>query len=357
MRVLIADDDPQGRYLLEVTLRAEGFEVSSAEDGRQALDAARSDPPDVLITDVLMPHMDGYQLCGAWKADPLLARIPVVFYSAAYTEQADRELASSLGADRFILKPAPADTLAAELRSLGNAHDAGVPLPRSPVPGRETEVLKMYNERLVNKLEQKLAELRESNLRLSRLTEGIVHALAEIVESRDPYTAGHQEHVSELACAIATEMGLPDDICDSIRLGGLLHDLGKVHIPAEILSKPGKLTDVEYALVKTHPEVARDILAHIEFPWPIADFVYQHHERMNGSGYPTGLTGSDIRVEARILAVADVVEAMSMHRPYRPALGIDAALAEIESGRGRLYDADVSNACLALIHDKRFAFA
>jgi HD-GYP domain-containing protein (c-di-GMP phosphodiesterase class II) len=162
--------------------------------------------------------------------------------------------------------------------------------------------------------------------------------------------------VAELACAIANEMGLHDDQAYGIRMGGLIHDLGKISIPAEILSKPGRITAIEFDLIKTHPKVGYDILRPIEFPWPIAQMVLQHHERMNGSGYPAGLSGDGILLEARILGVADVVEAMASHRPYRPARGIDKALKEISENKGSLYDSYVVDACLNLFMEKGFEF-
>jgi putative nucleotidyltransferase with HDIG domain len=176
------------------------------------------------------------------------------------------------------------------------------------------------------------------------------------VEMRDPYTAGHQRRVSKLACAIAREIGLPGAQIEGIRMAGEIHDIGKIYVPAEILSKPGKLTDIEFTIIKTHAQVGYDILKNIEFPWPIADIVVQHHERLNGSGYPAGLKGGAILPEANIIIVADVVEAMSSHRPYRPAHGIDTALAEIVQNKGVLYDAAVVDHCVRLFKEKRFSF-
>jgi putative nucleotidyltransferase with HDIG domain len=181
-----------------------------------------------------------------------------------------------------------------------------------------------------------------------------VQALGAFGDSRDPYLTGHQRRVTELACAIARKMGLPQDRIDGVRVAGLLHDLGKIAIPGEILSKPGRLSALEMGLICTHPEVGNRILQRIPFPWPVAQSIYQHHERMDGSGYPKGLGGEEILLEARILAVADVVEAMASHRPYRPALGVEAALAEIRRDDGRLYDREVVDACLKLFEEDGF---
>jgi putative two-component system response regulator len=183
---------------------------------------------------------------------------------------------------------------------------------------------------------------------LERTVEGAIRTLAFLAETRDPYTAGHQRRVTELAEAIAGLLRVNGDRRRLIVAAGTLHDLGKTAVPAEILTKPGRLTKAEFELIRVHPRTGYDILAGIEFPWPVADVVLQHHERLDGSGYPGGLPAADISLEARILAVADVVEAMSSHRPYRPALGLEVALDEVESHRGVLYDADVADACSGL---------
>jgi putative nucleotidyltransferase with HDIG domain len=178
--------------------------------------------------------------------------------------------------------------------------------------------------------------------------------MAVTVETRDPYTAGHQRRVADLARAIAAEMNLKSEQLDSVRMASMIHDIGKISIPSEILTKPTHLTDLEFNLIKTHSDSGYNILKDIEFPWPVANIVLQHHERMDGSGYPQGLKGSDILLEARIIAVADVVEAISSHRPYRPALGIEAALEEIEKNKGILYDNTVTDACLRLFREKSY---
>ena len=192
--------------------------------------------------------------------------------------------------------------------------------------------------------------------RIRKALRATVQAIAVTVEARDPYTAGHQRRVADLASAIAAEMSLPTDRIDGIRMAATIHDLGKISIPAEILSKPTKLTNIEFMLIKTHPQSGYDILKDIDFPWPIARTVLEHHEKMNGSGYPNGLRGDDILMESRVLAVADVVEAMSSHRPYRPTLGINAALEEISKNKGKLYDADVVDACVKLFKTGKFEF-
>jgi PAS domain S-box-containing protein len=207
------------------------------------------------------------------------------------------------------------------------------------------------------KTDQRFAE---DMVKLEKTVGGIIQGMTLLVEVRDPYTAGHQKRVAQLGCAIVKEMSdartRVADLDRTIRVAGLLHDLGKIFIPIEILTKPGQLTQDEFVAIKNHPKAGYDILKNIEFPWPIADVVLQHHERMNGSGYPSGLKGDDIRPEARIVAVADVVEAMVYPRSYRPALGLDNALREIAKSKGTLYDADVVEACLSAFLDRGFKF-
>jgi len=198
--------------------------------------------------------------------------------------------------------------------------------------------------------------LKESAERLSASLQGTIAAISKSVEARDPYTAGHQLRVAELAVAIAREMGLDENRIEGIRMGASIHDIGKIQLPAEILSKPGALSDIEYSLVQAHAQVGYDILKGIAFPWPVADIAHQHHEHMDGSGYPQGLKGDEICLEARIAAVADAVEAISSHRPYRAALGIEVALDEIRTKRDTAYDPAAVDACLKIFAEGRFEF-
>jgi len=489
-RVLIVDDYSTNLYMLETILKGYGFEVISAENGKEALDKARLNPPDLIVTDILMPVMDGYALCREWKSDDRLKHIPLVFYTATYTEAKDEEFALNLGADLFILKPQEPDILMNILQEVLQEEYAAKQVTAKPL-GEEMEFFRRHNEVLFGKLEKKMLDLETANKKLGiseeryRLSfenasdvvstigtdliisnmspsiqrlmglkpqdfigqsvtilerfltlESFEHIMANIhrilqgetipsatyqfvtkkgtalysemsgspiirdgkivglisvarditerkqaeeqlqetlanlrkavsttiqvivstVEVRDPYTAGHQLRVADLARAVATEMGLPQDTIEGINIAGSIHDLGKLSIPAEILSKPGKLSDDEFTLIKEHARKGYEMLKDIESPWPLAEIVYQHHERMDGSGYPRNLKGDEILMEARIMAIADVVEAMASHRPYRPALGIDVALKEIENHRGVLYDADVVDTCLRLFHEKEYEF-
>jgi HD-GYP domain-containing protein (c-di-GMP phosphodiesterase class II) len=205
-----------------------------------------------------------------------------------------------------------------------------------------------------DQINQATDQLEMSLQKMQRLLLQAVAALGAALNIRDPYTAGHQRKVVRLATAIAAEMGFSQEQIEGIAVAGNLHDIGKISVPSEILSKPGKLSDIEFAHIKTHPQAGYEIIKDIEFSWPIAEVLLQHHERINGSGYPRGLAGEEILIEARIIAVADVVEATASHRPYRPARGIETALDEIKLNKGILYDSDVVDACLRLFHEKGF---
>jgi PAS domain S-box-containing protein/putative nucleotidyltransferase with HDIG domain len=238
---------------------------------------------------------------------------------------------------------------------------AGLELPVglsvSPVHGSRGDfrgrVMVLRNVSLRKQAEE---ELRESMQALRTAFRQTVRALSSMAEKRDPYTAGHQQRVAKLACAIGQELGLPQETLEGLEVAGTLHDIGKVYVPAEILSKPARLSHMEMGIMKSHSEVGFEILREVNFPWPVARTVLEHHERMDGSGYPGGLKGTEISHEARILAVSDVVEAMSSHRPYRASLGLAKALEEISAGRGRIYDPEAVDACLALMAGGGFTF-
>ncbi|OGO03945.1 MAG: hypothetical protein A2Y72_04750 [Chloroflexi bacterium RBG_13_53_26] len=647
-KALIVDDNEQNLYLLQTMLTGQGYDVMMAENGVKALESARSDPPDIIISDILMPVMDGFALCREWKKDEGLKDIPFVFYTATYTDSKDEDFALSLGAERFVVKPSEPDNFLTMMREVTETHQAGKRVaPRAPTKD-EGVYYKEYNRTLVRKLEDKVLELKWAHRRLSalyrvckelveprpvadlvplvlcaivetagyevssyfhydknsgtlslqdnvgfpdetqtalkkklvfalgeerglvglvgrtrqaliipdtttdprwvvldgtirsalfvpvsnenrllgvvslvsrekdafseedvlnittlanhlalaidkaRLLENIqrsegflrdvlrttpsavftvdpdriitswnlmaekitgygaeevlgkkcdvfesptcgeecrlfddrfqkpgdysecvisskdrrklttlknydlllnpsgkiiggvesfiditdrkqmdeerqqavdslrktlgatVQALAVTAEVRDPYTAGHQKRVADLACAIAAEMDLSTEQIDGLRMAGTIHDIGKISVPAEILSMPRKLTEIEFSLIKTHVQNGYEILKDIEFPWPIARMVLEHHERIDGSGYPNALTGDKLLLESRIIVVADVVEAMASHRPYRPGLGIDVAIDEISKDKGIVYDTDAVDACLLLFREKGY---
>jgi len=199
-------------------------------------------------------------------------------------------------------------------------------------------------------------ELKQTYKKLQKIIEGTANIITKVVETRDPYSIGHQQKVSKLTMAIAQEMKLPQDKIEGTKIASLVHDIGKVNLPTEIISKPNKLIEVEFNLIKNYPKVGYDILKKVDFPWPIAEIVLQHQEKIDGSGYPRGLKGDEICIEAKILGVANVVEAMSSYKSYRPALSIDEALAEIAENKNVLFDPEVVDTCIKLFKEKGFKF-
>ena len=614
--ILIVDDNDTNLYVLKSLLESESMETITAKNGKEALAKAHSHPPDLIVSDILMPVMDGYTLCRHWKSDDQLKHIPFIFYTATYTEAKDEKFALSLGADLFIVKPQEPEVLINMLSKFLSAQYVVKPAQLKPL-GEEMEFFRQYNEILFSKLEKKMLDLETANQQLKMLEEryrlsfentsdvifivdenlnilsmsqsaekilgykpeefigklvtdmkhiftpasferaiadamlilkgetisakiyefmakdgtikigevsgspimrngqvtgfvsiarditdrrrmedelrnsaqkyrtiledmndmyyeldlkgnmtffnkallsltarspeelqgmnfrdymssegsedalkifgeiyktgkprlfvneivtktgevkyfesqagllldenkqpigfrGIarditdrkkaqderdqvlarlrktlgtmIQAMSAAVEARDPYTSGHQRRVAALARSIAAEMNLSRDQIEGIRMAASIHDMGKISIPAEILSMPRKLSKLEFDLVKTHSQAGHDIIKDIDFPWPIANIILQHHERINGSGYPHGLRGDNILLEARILAVADVVETMASYRPYRPALGLDTALEEITRNKNILYDGEVVEACLKIFREKKYEF-
>lgn len=332
-KILAVDDTPASLRLLTELLKEEGYEVRSAISGELALHAAESSPPELVLLDIRMPEMDGFEVCRRLKALPVTRDVPVIFISAV-TETDEKVQGFALGAVDFVTKPYQRDELLARVRS-------------------HLELNRLRNH-LDNLVGERTVELRESEKKLRASLLDSITALAATVELRDPYTAGHQHRVAELAIAIAEELHLPAEQVEGIHLASVVHDVGKIQVPAEILSRPRRLSPLEFALIKEHSHNGFEILKSIEFPWPIAQIVQQHHERVDGSGYPLGLQGEDILLEAKIIAVADVVEAMSSHRPYRPGLGIETALEEITRLRGISYDPQVVDACVTLFRDKAY---
>jgi PAS domain S-box-containing protein/putative nucleotidyltransferase with HDIG domain len=278
-----------------------------------------------------------------------------------------RESLSQLDATELYAHPEDRDTFRSEIEKRGAVRDYELKLRKkdgtlmdtllSTTLWRDTDgTLLGYRGIIRDITERKRGqeELQRSHGALTGALVGTVKALAALAEIRDPYTAGHQQRVAQLASAMAEEMGLSDDLIQGTRMAGLVHDIGKIRVPAEILSKPTELSDIETEMIGTHPQTAYDILSTVEFPWPVAAIVLEHHERLDGSGYPQGLVDNQILLEARILAVADVVEAMASDRPYRPAHGLDEALAEIADNAGLLYDAQAVKACLTLLRNNDF---
>jgi putative nucleotidyltransferase with HDIG domain len=327
-RILAVDDTPASLKLLSDILNEEGYEVRAAINGELALRAATNNPPELVLLDIRMPGMDGFEVCRQLKAHPKTCGVPVIFVSAI-SETGEKVQGFELGAVDFVTKPYQREELLARVRT-----------------HLEVNRLRNHLEELV---EERTRELKDSLL-------DFVTAIAATIEVRDPYTAGHQRRVAHLATAIAKELRLTEDQIVGLKLASVVHDIGKIRVPAEILSKPGRLDELEFNLIKRHPVTGHEILKSINFPWPIAEAVLQHHERLDGSGYPSGLKGEEILYEAKIVAVADVVEAMVSHRPYRAGLGVDAAMEEITANKGTRYDPLVVDVCLKLFREQNYTF-
>jgi len=316
--------------MIKQNVESAGYECSIAESGIDALkflDAGNKNV-DVILTDIRMPGLDGIELTLKVKEK----HDSDVIVMTGFAEDFTYEKVIEGGASDFFQKPINPRELMLRLK-------------------------RVLKERiLLAERNQADAELKQSFQKLRRAQDQTVVALASASEIRDPYTSGHQQRVTKLACSIAENMSLTENFIEGLRIAGLLHDIGKISVPAEILSKPGKITQDEYNIIKQHCQIGYEILKGIEFPWPVAQIVLQHHERMNGSGYPQGLAGEEILLESKILSVADVIEAMSSHRPYRPGLGIDKALDEVMSNKSTFFDPVVADTCWDLFSTGKFNF-
>ncbi len=326
LKILLIEDNPGDVRLIKETLADSDllvFELDNVEKISDGIARLASGGIDVVLLDLNLPDSTGIDTFKKLYAQ--FPETPIIILTAIYDEdlavQAVRE-----GAHDYINKNALKSFLLAQSITYG-------------LERKRTEVT-----------------LKKSLERFLKVLEETIETLAAVVETRDPYTAGHQRRASQLASLIAQKMGLTDDQLIGIKMAALIHDIGKVEVPAEILNKPTTLNSEEMKLIKNHPLAGYNMLKAIEFPWRIAHIVLQHHERLNGSGYPKGLTGQEILVESKILAVADVIEAMCFQRPYRPARGMEQALEEIMKNRGKLYDSEVVDACLSLFKEDKFRF-
>ena len=333
--VLIVDDNPTNIDILVNALQ-EDYRLGISKNGTRAMKYAEEHHPLLVLLDIMMPDINGYEVCRHLKGSPETVDIAVISITALH-EMASKTKGFEIGAVDYITKPFNA----AEVKARVRTHIA---------LRRMQEELNDQNRILKLKVEEKTA-MTEKILQLT------IQSMSQMTESRDPYTAGHQQRVAQLACAIAQKMTMTAEEIDTIRVAGLLHDIGKLRIPADILNRPGKILDVEYEFLKIHPTVSYEFLKDIPFPGPVSEIVYQHHEKLDGSGYPRGLSGDEILPEARILTVADVIEAMSSHRPYRPALGVQVALAEILKYKGSQFDPDVVETCKAVFMEDHFDFS
>lgn len=403
-RVLIAEDSKIQAEMLRSLLLDAGYKVSVAHDGSQALQMARIERPDLLVSDVTMPVMDGFELCQNIRKDASLRSLPVILLTAM-TGVKDIIQGLNAGADNYVTKPFDNAMLLARIQDallrpsqafreeklaleatsdgkrfqvhagpqqmlnllLSTYHNA---LEQNKLL-RSTQVkLTQLNCQLQEEVERQSKALIEEERKLSAEREMLlkqrsahheqmhssliesVTAIAATIEVRDPYTSGHQQRVASLSVLIGKELELSDFSLEGLHIAASVHDIGKIRIPAEILTKPGRLDPPEFELIKLHSVAGFEILKSIHFPWPIASIVMQHHERLDGSGYPHGLKGDEIITEAMIIAVADVIESMATARPYRKPLGIQAAIDEIQKGRGIKFSSEVVDAFMR-VHENR----
>jgi putative two-component system response regulator len=313
--VLIVDDEYIGRETLQSVLEGEGYELEMAENGFQAIEKAKQLLPDVILLDVMMPGMTGFEVCQRIRSDPQIAEIPIIILTALD----DRESllnALKAGADDFISKPFDRFELRARLLGITR--------------------LNRYQ-----KLLQERAKLREANAQLLNAYEATIDGLSHALDLRDRETEGHSRRVTEVTIKLAQALDISDEEITHIRRGSLMHDIGKIGIPDAILHKPEPLADEEWSMMRKHPQFAYDMLASIEYLRPALVIPYNHHEKWDGTGYPRGLTGEEIPMSARLFAVADVWDALTSDRPYRPAWSQEQALAYIREQSGKHFDPKV----------------
>ena len=313
--VLIVDDEYAGRETLQSILEGEGYRLEMAENGAQALEKARQFLPDVILLDVMMPGMTGFEVCQRIRNDPEIAEIPIIMLTAL--DDRDSLLtALKAGADDFVSKPFDRYELRARLLGITR--------------------LNRYK-----KLIQERSKLQEANVRLLAAYEATIESLSHAMDLRDRETEGHSRRVAELTAQLAQARGMQDEEIVHLRRGALLHDLGKIGIPDSILHKPDRLTNEEWVVMRRHPQFAYSMLYPIEYLRPALDIPYNHHEKWDGTGYPRGLRGTDIPLTARLFAIIDVWDALTSNRPYRPAWSRGEALNYIRDQSGRHFDPEV----------------
>ncbi|MGE5545798.1 MAG: HD-GYP domain-containing protein [Solirubrobacterales bacterium] len=320
IRLLLVEDNPGDFRLVQVLLaEVGGFQLDHAETLKDAFALMAEARPDAVLLDLSLPDSSGVQTIDSMRK--VAPEVPLVIFTG-FDDEAMGIKAVQHGCQDYLVK------------GQGDGH--------------------AIRRTIAYAIERKAAEIERQKAaeRLLRMLRQTVRAVSLTLEIRDPYTAGHQRRVAHLAQAIGARLGFDAERLEGLYTGALIHDIGKINVPADFLSRPGRLSDAAFGVVQSHPAMGYEIVSEIEFPWPVAEMILQHHERMDGSGYPQGLQGDAIIPEARVIAVADVVEAMASHRPYRPALGLDAALQEIREGRGTRYDPAVVDACTALLAEQ-----
>ncbi len=372
MKILLVDDNIDSLSILSLILEHEGYDIISAVNGAEALQKARQTPPDLVISDILMPVMDGFTLCREWKKDDLLKEIPFIFYSAEYTDEKDEKLALKEGADKYIRKPVDPELFLSiipdVMSSAGNTRGK----TRKPENENQEEIFKLYNERLIKKLEQKMLDLehevtehKQAKDKIQRLFIDLQHSNAELVHAydatiegwskaldlRDRETEGHSQRVAMKTIHVSREMGIKEPDLIHIKRGALLHDMGKIGIPDKILLKPGPLTEEEKIIMRNHPLYAYDMLSSITFLLPALDIPYCHHEKWDGTGYPRGLKKEKIPLSARIFSIVDVHDALTHDRQYRSAWQKEKAVEYISSLTGTHFDPKIAGVFLRVIPD------
>ena len=340
-KILVVDDEKSIRITFEAFLAKEGLEAVSAENVDAALQIMEETELDLIITDIIMPRITGMKLLEIIKdKDP---DIPIIIMTGEPTIKTAIQSVKENAYD-YIVKPVHKEMLikivkkALEFKKLTDNKKQ-----------LEIENLK-YRENLEKMVEERTNALQDT-------MHAMISTIGSISELRDSYTVVHEKRVGNLAVAIGRKMHLPNKVLECLYVAGYMHDIGKIAVPIEILTKTGLLSELEFNLIKAHVAAGFNLLKRVTFPWPIAEVVHQHHERIDGSGYPLGIKGSDMRIESKIIAVADVIEAMTSHRPYRPSLGLDAALHEIETGSGVLYDKEVAEAACDLFREDGYTFS
>ncbi|MEI6153265.1 MAG: HD domain-containing phosphohydrolase [Deltaproteobacteria bacterium] len=348
--VLVIDDDEDLLLVNSRMLKSAGYEVIEAVNGKEGLKKIKENLPDMILLDVVLPDVNGIDLCRQIKSDPQLPGMFIVLISSLQTMPEQQAEGLEYGADGYISRPIQKREFLARIESLVRIIKAEKELQRyrehlEELVQERTNELKMANEKLNDAL-----------IQVRKALNGTIHAASAIISMRDDYTAKHQRHVAQLAIAIASEMGFSYDRTEGIWVTGFLHDIGKTGVPLEILSKPPPLSKIEVELIKAHVEIGYNALKDMGFPWPVADVILQHHEMLDGSGYPKGLKGDEISIEARIIAVANTMESKALPNPQAPGIGIEKTLLEIEKNKGILYDEQVVEACLKLFKDGGFKF-
>lgn len=354
--ILIVDDEDSILNAFKRILADGDYEVHTASNGLEGLNKLHTaqKPYSLIISDQRMPMMSGVQFFTHAKGIfPDAVRILLTGYADT---DAVIDAINKGGVHLYFTKPWHEEELLLHIKQSFSKVEILQENKRliELIKRQNDELLKLnkaLNKKTKDKTDDLLAQtekLRESYKKSQIILDGIVKTLSKIVETRDPYTSGHEDQVAKISCKIAKEMKLTEEQIAAIHVAATLHDIGKISVPSEILTKPGRLSDLEREIIKTHCKVAYDILINIEFPYPVAEIIFQHHERMDGSGYPRNLQGDQIAMEARIIGAADVIDAMASYRPYRPAMGVDAAIEEIVKFRGITYDPAVVDACLKI---------